>query len=326
MIRRTAHGMAFYQFDTLLRHPGLTHAVFTRLGGVSSGPFSGLNVGHCLGDNPQAADANLHLLLSALLIPETHVVSPQQVHGVNVVGVGTQHRGTTIPSTDSLFTAESSVALLLRFADCVPVFLYDARRHVGALAHAGWRGVAAGVVTNTIAAMGRDLGCVPSDMIACLGPAIGPCCYTVGPDVAAQVTHGVALHSGPLSSNQREGVQLDLPAAVRLQLLRAGVQHVEQSGLCTSCHTDEFFSHRAEGGRTGRFAALLMLHHPGAPAGTVAKQAMPRDCAPGVQISGPQRNIGEGLLPTWPAASEAAHWPSASDWPLGNSPARPQSW
>jgi len=273
MIRRTANGLALYHFDSLLAHPGVIHAVFTRLGGVSAERFSSLNVGLSVGDDPRAVDENHRRLLATLETPPTHVVSPRQVHGGNVAKAGAHLGGATVPSTDSLFTAEPGVALLLRFADCVPVLLYDARLHAVALAHAGWRGVVAGVVTNTLAAMHHDLGSIASDVIACVGPAIGPCCYTVGVDVAAMVAEAAGPECACPATGGTSGLQLDLPRAVGLQLLRAGVQHIEQSGLCTSCHSDEFFSHRAERGRTGRFAALLALRDPGRARGASGEPA-----------------------------------------------------
>ena len=267
VIRCSTDGAVFYRFASLSRHAEVQHGIFTRLGGASTGTFASLNVGHSVGDNSDAVEANHRLMSRALGVPLEQVVTAHQVHGCRVARVGTEQRGTVVPDTDGLITSQPGVALLLRFADCVPVLLYAPSRHAIGLAHAGWRGVVAGVVPATLAAMRQAFGCDAGEVVAALGPAIGPCCYQVGEDVGDQVTRAVGCGDGLLPVKSRvlrqdrpgDGLYLDLPGAVRCQLLSAGVKSIETSGLCTSCHRDEFFSHRAERGCTGRFAAVLAL-------------------------------------------------------------------
>ena len=269
MIRNTAYGLVFYQFATLLLHPerseGLAphaevqHAIFTRLGGQSQGAFRSLNVGSLVGDDPAVVHANHELIWASLSLQAAAAVTARQVHGARVGVVGRSDGGSVVPSTDALISAEPGVALLLRFADCVPLVLYDPRRQAIGLAHAGWRGTVAGVVPNTVAALQSAFGCHPADLIAGVGPAIGPCCYEVGPDVVAEVEGVFGKGTALLSAQPDRAVHLDLPAAVHRQLQLCGLVQIEHSGLCTSCRTDEFFSHRAEHGRTGRFAAVVAL-------------------------------------------------------------------
>lgn len=259
MIRRTTNGIVFYQFASLTPYREVLHAVFTRIGGTSHGPFQSLNVGHLIGDDAAAVDANHRLIFQALGINAETVVTARQVHGAQVAIVGTAHWGTIIPATDSLISAERGTVLLLRFADCVPLMLYDPLRHVLALVHVGWRGLFAGVVPHTIAALQQAFACYPYDILAGIGPAIGPCCYEVGPEVLAKAEQTFGGDSGLLQPQPSGAIHFDLPGAVRRQLQNLGVQHIEDSALCTSCHTDEFFSHRAEHGRTGRFAVILGL-------------------------------------------------------------------
>jgi YfiH family protein len=149
---------------------------------------------------------------------------------------------------------------MLRFADCTPVWLYDPVQRAIGLAHAGWRGTVVGAARATVAAMQSAYGCRPADLLAGIGPAIGPCCYEVGEDVAQAIDGAFSEAAGRLLSPQTNGKwHLDLWAANRHTLMQAGVQQIEVAGICTACHTDEWFSHRAERGRTGRIGALIGL-------------------------------------------------------------------
>ncbi len=259
MIRRTSDGLVFYQFASLAQHTEVLHAVFTRIGGKSSGVFSSLNVGQLVGDDPTAVRANHNLIFRTLGIKPEQAVTARQVHGAHVAAAGVAQQGTVLPATDSLISKERGIALLLRFADCLPLMLYDPLRRAIGLVHVGWRGAIAGVVANTVTALQRTFGCNPRDLVAGLGPAIGPCCYQVGPEVITRVEQVFGSGSELLVTKPDGTLHFDLPAAVRWQLQHEGVRQIEDSGLCTSCHTDEFFSHRAENGRTGRFAAVLAL-------------------------------------------------------------------
>jgi YfiH family protein len=173
--------------------------------------------------------------------------------------VGQEDKGRVCPRTDALITATPGVPLMLRFADCVPILFYDPARKVVGLAHAGWRGTVAGIAQATVEAMGRTFGCRPQDMIAGIGPAIGPCCYTVGADVVQAVRQAFPGGSERLTHRAGGHWQLDLWSANQVQLAECGVGQIEVAGLCTACHTEEWFSHRATGGKTGRFGVLAGL-------------------------------------------------------------------
>jgi YfiH family protein len=146
---------------------------------------------------------------------------------------------------------------MLRFADCVPILFYDQRRQAIGLAHAGWRGIPAEIIPATVATMTEAFGSRPADIWAGVGPSIGPCCYEVGPEVVQEVS-AVMNGQRPFRTVD-DGTHLDLWAAVRSQLLTAGVTKIEISELCTACHNEDWFSHRAEKGRTGRFGVVIGL-------------------------------------------------------------------
>jgi YfiH family protein len=262
MIRHEAGAVPYYTFSALARHPEITHAVFTRLGGVSRNACRSLNVGHSVGDDPRDVEENHRLVHEALHVKGADVVTARQVHGNHVACVTATDRGSVMRGTDALVSGDPGVTLMLRFADCLPIFLYDPQRGVVALGHAGWRGTAATIATCMVSTMMDSYGSVPASMIAALGPAIGPCCYVVGDEVAGAITSTLPDWHGAIHPCGDGHFSLDLWEANRQQLMSCGIREVETGRLCTSCHAHEFFSHRAEGGNTGRFAALLGIRMP----------------------------------------------------------------
>ncbi len=262
MIYHEATSVPYYTFQCLAQHPEILHAVFTRLGGFSKSPFAGLNVGHLVGDVPDAVGANHRAIYETLGLGGEQVISARQVHSNEVNVVDVYDAGKVLPATDALVTGASGVALMLRFADCLPILLYDQKRRAIGLGHAGWRGTAGGLARRMVTVMVESLGTDPAETIACLGPAIGPCCYEVGPDVAQSVKSSLPDGGGALLAVRENRLSLDLWEANRQQLLQAGIREIETSRLCTACHTDQFFSHRAEGGTTGRFAVVMGMREP----------------------------------------------------------------
>jgi len=277
LLRRTDDGLVTYHFQRLTVE-GLVHAVFTRLGGASREPFATLNVSRSVGDDEAAVVQNLARIYASLGLAPEQVATAHQVHSNRVAIVTAQDGGQLVPATDGLVTDTPGLALLLRFADCQPIILYDPARRALGLVHAGWRGLAQGIARRAVETMQEAFGTKPSDLLAGLGPAIGPCCYTVGDDVASALGYALpdwrkvmTLDPGPmrrdLPGSERRDLspgtawRLDLPAANAQQLAAAGVRvrHIEQAGLCTACHKDEFFSHRGDKGLTGRFAGIACL-------------------------------------------------------------------
>ncbi len=257
MIHQEANGIPYYTFEGLAHHEQVINAVFTRLGGVSRSPFAELNVGHLIGDELAAVEANHRLIYQTLGLLSKQVVTARQVHGNAVAIVGRDEGGKAIPASDALITGTPGVNLMLRFADCLPIFLYDPGRRVVGLGHAGWRGTASRLAQRMVAMMVERFESDPTNMIACLGPAIGPCCYQVGAEVAELLRAGLEDWERALHRLEGNGFWLNLWEANRQQLVGAGIPDIEISHMCTACHTGEFFSHRAERGRTGRFAAVI---------------------------------------------------------------------
>jgi purine-nucleoside/S-methyl-5'-thioadenosine phosphorylase / adenosine deaminase len=265
--REERDGLAVYRFDSLPA-PGLDAFVSTRTGGVSASPYASLNLGMGVGDEPAAALENRRRLFSAFDLSLEHSVWGEQVHGGAVAvasvvdaGRGSIEQGSRIPRTDAIVTGVAGLTLCLTLADCAPVVLYDPERAVLGLAHAGWRGAAARIASRAVEAMRAGFGSDPADILAAVGPSIGPGAYEVGEEVVDRAREAFGERSPrvlePLGGGK---ARFDLWAANALDLEEAGVdpRRIEVAGISTGEALDRFYSHRAEG-RTGRFIAAATL-------------------------------------------------------------------
>lgn len=266
-MERRAGELVYFQFARLARYEGVVHGITGRCANPVRYP-QGLNLSFLTAERPADVVAARQEACAALGLRLEELVAPRQVHGKQVAAVGRADRGrgafdreSGLAETDALTTDETGVTLFVSAADCVPLLFYDpVRRAIGA-AHAGWRGTVAKVAAETVARMAERYGTRPADLVVGIGPSIGPCCYSVGDEVVQEVavafgdTGGLVIpaHDGP--------PRLDLWQANRQALLGAGVRpdNIELAGLCTACHSDRFFSHRAERGRAGRFGAIIAM-------------------------------------------------------------------
>jgi YfiH family protein len=256
---QTKAGLRFFQFEEL--GAGITQAIFTRQGGLSPEPWTGLNMGGTVGDDPELVYKNRQCALIALECDPESVYDVWQVHGITVVvAESPRPKEMTHLQADGILTDSSGVTLLMRFADCVPVLLHDPIRRIVGIAHAGWMGTVRGIGRTIVEAMQARFGSKPADILAAIGPSIGPDHYEVGPDVEVQVRQAFGKQASSLMYKSAEKIHFNLWAANRLTLEQAGVKQIELAGLCTACNTDDWYSHRAEHGRTGRFGAIIKLN------------------------------------------------------------------
>ena len=208
--------------------PGYVVAFTTREGGVSEGPYASLNLGLRTGDDTARVAENRRRACSELGADPARLAFNRQRHSSSILRAEPDAPGR---DGDGLWTDEPGVPLLALTADCLPVAIASTNgRRALAVVHAGWRGLAAGVVESAVEALGSG------PAAAVIGPAIGPCCYEVGPEVAARFDPDLI----------RDGI-LDLWSAGERALRRAGVDHVDRFDLCTRCRDDLFFSHRRQG-------------------------------------------------------------------------------
>lgn len=259
----------------------LTTLVSTRGGGVSSGPYSTLNMGLRVGDEDHAVLTNRRRFFNAFGLPLERSMWCRQVHADTVVVVderaarprpdGRQDRGafdetTVISDTDALITDIVGVPLCVTLADCVPVVLYDPEHHALGLAHAGWGGTVARIASRAVARMQERFHTDPRRLLAGIGPSIDAANYEVGPDVIARGTAAYGPDAPRIMTPAASGkAYFDLWAANEIDLRDAGVtpSQIEVSGISTVEELDRFYSHRHETRephpQTGRFIAAAML-------------------------------------------------------------------
>lgn len=251
--------------EALLAQRGVVVAFSERTGGVSASPFESLNLGLHVGDDPACVEVNRRTVLECAGLPSDaydRLVSAQQVHGTEVLFVDDLASIPAEPAlgTDALATSAHSIPLLLCFADCVPVVLVAPGPHPAvAVVHSGWRGTLADITGKTLAEMCGRYGVAPSDVVAYIGPYIGPGNFEVGPDVWGMFEANFGKLTPMFTADG--AVRFDLADAVRESLTTLGVLgcNIATLGVCTVDSVDRFFSYRAESGTTGRLCALACI-------------------------------------------------------------------
>lgn len=264
----TSGDLKFYTFPHFEAAGLVVHGFTTRAGGVSEGPYAGLNTAFHVGDRAENVVSNRALACAALGIDHRRLVAGKQVHGDRIAVVGRRDAGRgalscedALPDTDALVTGTPGVPLASFYADCVPIFLLDPLRKVVALAHAGWKGTALKIGQKTVKKMAEVFGSDPGSCLAGIGPSIGPCCYEVDGRVMGPFQEGFAGFRKLACAVSPGKWRLDLWEANRRTLLEAGLkeENVAVARICTACRNDLFFSYRAQGGTAGRMASLIML-------------------------------------------------------------------
>ena len=251
-------GIKFFSSPLLERAPGAVHGFLTRTGGASSPPFSSLNFSSRVGDDPGRVRQNREAFSRAFGIPGEKIFTPVQVHGESVFvleGGGIKEA----PEADAVLTAQKGVAIGVLTADCLPVLLLDPVKGAAGAVHAGRKGTALGISGKAVGEMRTRFGSSPRDIVAAIGPHIGPCCYSVGTEVYREFERGLGVE--PDFFVERDGMlYLDLAMANVEALVSAGLHEsgIETAGPCTSCRSDIFFSYRKEK-ETGRQLSFIML-------------------------------------------------------------------
>lgn len=246
-------------FD-LLDRDGIFHAVVTRNEGVSPAPWNSLNLGGSGGDDRSRILENRRLVLQAFGINRESIYDVWQVHGNRVI-CANEPRNTDSPyqQADAIITNSQSIKLLMLFADCVPILLYDPVKKVVGIAHAGWKGTVLKVAAKTVETMRDCYATRPADILAAIGPSIGPDHYIVGDDVVGSFDVTFGREARRFFQGPAGAVKLDLWKSNRYILEQAGVRQIEVAESCTACHLEDWYSHRQENAITGRFGVLIGL-------------------------------------------------------------------
>jgi YfiH family protein len=239
---------------------GFAHGFSARGGGVSEGVFASLNLGRATGDALDRVEENHRRLARAVGYAPERLFERSQVHGAGVwvVREGDGPESVRTGEGDALVTGCRGAAVGVRVADCLPVLMADRRTGAVAAVHAGWRGGVAGVVSSALDALGGLSGDDGrrEDVIAAIGPSIGPCCFEVGDDVAAQLASACGEEVVVRRGASRPHV--DLWRAVERQLSLGGVRVIDTLGRCTVCEPERFFSFRRDGARSGRMLGVIV--------------------------------------------------------------------
>lgn len=227
------------------------HGFTTRDGGVSPAPWQAMNLGGAVGDDPERVAENWGRLRGAVGLGFARV---RQVHGDRVIVASEPHEPRE--DADAVATATAGVAACVSVADCVPVLLADPRSGAVAAVHAGWRGSIAAIAARAVELLARRFGAEPGELLAAVGPSIGPCCYEVDPQLAARF---VAAFGQAVANASPAQPRLDLWMANERALRSAGVRagNIEVLGRCTSCEAELFYSHRRDRGLTGRQVGFI---------------------------------------------------------------------
>ncbi|MCB0119405.1 MAG: peptidoglycan editing factor PgeF [Anaerolineales bacterium] len=251
-------GLRYYQFDIFSKN--IVNAVFTRQGGISPEPWTSLNLSISVGDTPERVAENRVHAFNSLGRDPASLHDVWLVHGTDIIYADAPRPLEQSPEkADILFTDNPEVSLFMRFADCVPLLFHDPTKHVIGISHAGWMGTVKGVAEVSVKAMQERYGSKPEDIVAGIGPSISVDHYEVGEEVAVQFREKYGEDSEKVLQTRDGHIYLDLWTANALQLQKMGVEQIQISGLCTACHLDDWYSHRAEKGKTGRFGALLAM-------------------------------------------------------------------
>lgn len=246
-----------------LTAPGIAapHCFTTRLGGVSSGVLSSLNLGIHRGDKPENVEENYRIVASSLGFSPENIILTHQIHSDIIRTVTEADKGPLFgpwPDCDGLITAVPGLALAAFTADCTPILLHDpVTGAVGAI-HAGWRGTAADIAGKAVRKMTAEFGCDPADIHAAIGPNIGFCCFETGSDVPDAVVETFSPEARAFVRPAGEKFFVDLKAVNALALSRAGIAHIDIAAECTMCQPNRFWSHRVTQGQRGAQAAIIL--------------------------------------------------------------------
>ena len=252
-----------WHFENLLRHKEIYHYTSSREGGVSKGKYATLNISYNVGDDPQNVIKNRQRLAAELDITVDKLIYPEQVHSDNIKIIrDPEEVEEEIKETDGLITQVPNIYISVQTADCVPLLFYDPVNRVIGVAHAGWKGTVKHIAKKMVEIFREKFKCNPENILAGIGPSIGPDSYEVGKDVITQVKTQFGVDSEYILHEKEDGKAFfDLWKANRIQMHQMGIppENIEDSHMCTFIDHEFFFSARQSGTDCGRFGAGIMI-------------------------------------------------------------------
>ena len=263
----TVNGVLYYTFPSMEALPFIRHGFSTRVGGVSEGIYATMNLGYRRGDDEDKVTENYRRMGEALGVDYRNMVLSAQTHTTNLRRVTAEDRGRGITrergyeDVDGLLTDDPDVILCTHYADCVPLFFVDPIRKAVGMAHAGWRGTVGEIGKAMVERMTAEFGTDPADLLVGIAPSIGPCCFEVDIPVVEEFRKLSLFDEGCYTDDGNGKYHINLWEVNRRILLSAGVTpaHITTTDLCTVCHAETLWSHRATGGQRGSAAGFLGL-------------------------------------------------------------------
>lgn len=260
--------LEYLTFPKLSELGNIRHLFSTRIGGVSEGIYSSMNLSFSRGDAEEAVLENYRRISEILDTDVNHIVCSDQTHTVNIryVTMADAGKGVTVSKDysdiDGLITDEQGLCLATFYADCVPLYFVDPIKNVIGLAHSGWRGTVERMGAHMVNAMVERFGCNPADMVVAIGPSICQSCYEISEEVAMRFREGFWKDKEVLMQGKEPGkYQLDLWKANKEVLVHSGIlpENIDVTDVCTCCNSEYLFSHRASHGQRGNLGAFLMI-------------------------------------------------------------------
>ena len=244
--------LPYFCFSVFSKQRHLVHGTFTRYGGLSSAPYDTLNIGDNTGDNPVNVEQNMEIIRDVLGAKQLLFMNQVQKDNIIVLRKGSSVHFDTIPEADAIITDIPEIAIMIKQADCQGIILFDPVNTVVSVVHCGWRGNRCNIPGTVIQRMKSEFGCSGSDIVAAIGPSLGPCC--------GEFTTYKEIFPDNFKKFMVRENYFDLWELSKWQLLNEGLkkENIEIAEICTRCHNDTFFSYRAEPD-TGRFATAAMI-------------------------------------------------------------------
>ena len=260
MILQKIHNVKYLQFENLSKCKNTQHFSTTRIGGISKGKLDSLNTGYTVNDNPKNVSQNLDYLAKVFDLARDQMVSPKQTHSKNI-GIVNSVKD-IFPNTDALITNKPGICIFIRTADCVPILLFDPIKNAVAAIHSGWKSTIQKISKHAIELMQKKFGTNPEDLIAGIGPSIGPDAYEVGIEVAKQFQDQFGMNHIITPIKNSDKYLLNLWEVNKQILVESGIpkKQIEIAEMCTYSNPELFYSARRDGVKTGRLATGIMLN------------------------------------------------------------------
>lgn len=262
------HGVPYISYLALEKIPWLCHGFSTRIGGVSKGHFTSMNLGHGRGDSEENIIKNHEIMANVIGFDAKNIVASRQTHTTNIKIVSKEDIGKGIykerdyDNIDGMITNEKEIVLTTYYADCVPLYVVDIKNKAIGLSHSGWRGTVGRIGKVTLERMAKEYNTNPKDVIVCIGPSICKECYEISEDVAVEFTKEFPEHIDDILQNKGNGkYMLDLWSCNKIIFEECGVlkENIHLPDVCTCCNYQVMFSHRATNGQRGNLAAFLEI-------------------------------------------------------------------